>query len=474
MLGALVAATALPAGAQPRDEATAAEPAIPEDEPGEVEPPDDPTETSGAGSGRSDEPPTRREARLIEQYGLGTPAVVHRLTSPGGVTPRYMRAAGGEARPAYLSYPIPGGRLARGFGSGTNGRHKALDIVAEEGTPIRAAERGLVVYADDTIRGYGWMAVILHPGGWVTFYAHCKKLLVRPGQTVERRDVVARVGDSGIARGHHLHFTLFVGGVVTDPYPFFRPPPPTLPHVGPAPHRGHRVRRGDSVASIARRFEVDDAALRAANGIGSDEEVREGWQILIPGQREPRVEDSAPGDRYTVREGDTLSEIARRFGTTTEALADLNRLADGAVIRPGQALRVPGRVGAGEPASGGGRNERPDTGASDVHVVGPGETLARIARRSGVPVEAIVRANRLGSAEAIREGQELVIPRGGTSGASEAPSPSPPARTYTVRAGDSLGRIARRHGCSVQDILDLNPRLRDPDSIRPGDELRVP
>jgi murein DD-endopeptidase MepM/ murein hydrolase activator NlpD len=405
----------------------------------------------------------------VEQLSLGTPAIVHRLTSPGGVTARYLRAAGGAARPSYLSYPIPGGRLARSFGSGTNGRHKAMDIVADEGTAIRAAERGLVVYADNTIRGYGWMAVLLHPGGWVTFYAHQKKLLVHAGQTVERRQVIGRVGDTGIARGFHLHFTLFVQGQVADPYPFIRPPPPNLPYVGPQPHRGHRVRGNDTVASVAETFGVDAAALREANGMGPEDELQAGWQILIPGQLEPRPEEEAPSRRYTVREGDTISEIAQRFGTTSAVLIELNHLADASKIRLGQELRVPGGSPDGEDGT------RPDTRADDIYVVDEGDTLLQIARRHHVSVRQIRQANRLRDEDDIRVGQELIIPTpGGNADFDQGNSDGQRWQMYTVREGDSLHRIARRKHTTVRAILELNPRMHADEALRPGDEVRVP
>jgi murein DD-endopeptidase MepM/ murein hydrolase activator NlpD len=418
-----------------------------------------------AETGRDDDEPSRAEARLVESLGLGTPAIVHRLTAPGGVTARYLRAAGGERRPSFLSYPIPEGRLGRGFGSGTNGRHKALDIIADEGTSIRAAERGLVVYADDTIRGYGWMVVILHPGGWVTFYAHCKKMLVHPGESVERRQVIARVEDTGIARGHHLHFTLFVAGEVTDPYPFFRPPPPNLPVVGPMPHRGHRVRESDTPASVAALFGVEEAALRRANGLGDEEALQAGWQLIVPGQLEsPPAEPTGGGRTYTVREGDTLSQIARRFGTTTVVLLELNRMEQTDVIRAGQVLRVPGGGGDGR-----GGADRPDTGEARLHTVREGENLTRIARRHGVTVADLRRANRLREDDDIRVGQQLAIPGG--DGVARAASGS---RSYTVREGDTLSAIARRTGTTIARIRDLNPGLRDADTLRPGDEIRVP
>jgi LysM repeat protein len=170
-----------------------------------------------------------------------------------------------------------------------------------------------------------------------------------------------------------------------------------------------------------------------------------------------------------VREGDTISEIARRFGTTSAVVIELNHLSDPSSIRVGQELRVPGRGGAGDE-----EGTRPDTRADDIYVVEEGDTLTGIARRQHVSVRAIRQANRLRDEDDIRVGQELIIPSAGEVDADEGRTDGRRWRIYTVREGDSLSRIARRNHTSVDGILDLNPRLRADSPIRPGDEIRVP
>ena len=122
--------------------------------------------------------------------------------------------------------PVDDGRYLRGWGSGAEGYHLAIDIGAPSGTEIHAAERGLVVYAGHGIRGYGNVVVLVHPNGWVTAYAHARQNLVVPGQRVERGEVISRVGMTGYARGPHLHFMLVHEGRHCDPLPALSPRSP--------------------------------------------------------------------------------------------------------------------------------------------------------------------------------------------------------------------------------------------------------
>jgi murein DD-endopeptidase MepM/ murein hydrolase activator NlpD len=106
--------------------------------------------------------------------------------------------------------------MGRGFGS-DNGRHLAIDITAPKGTPVRAAARGLVGYANNTIKGYGKMMLVLHPGGWVSLYAHLGEYKAKPGEWVTRGQIIAATGNTGVSRGPHLHFALFREGRAVDP-----------------------------------------------------------------------------------------------------------------------------------------------------------------------------------------------------------------------------------------------------------------
>jgi murein DD-endopeptidase MepM/ murein hydrolase activator NlpD len=127
------------------------------------------------------------------------------------------------------------GRIVRAFGSEPNGRRcDGLDITAAEGTPVLAAEAGVVAYAGDEIQGYGNMLLIEHAGGFTTVYAHNRTLLVHVGDPVRRGEMVATVGRSGGMADPQLHFQLRAGNRPIDPAPYLMPGATVLASVSPA------------------------------------------------------------------------------------------------------------------------------------------------------------------------------------------------------------------------------------------------
>lgn len=125
--------------------------------------------------------------------------------------------------PGTLLYPLEGGHFLRGWGSGAGGYHLALDLYTPPGSPIRAVERGIVAYAGTGVRGYGRFVIVVHPNGLVSAYAHNRENLVVAGELVARGQVIARLGNTGISRGPHLHFMLIDDGEHCDALPLLRP-----------------------------------------------------------------------------------------------------------------------------------------------------------------------------------------------------------------------------------------------------------
>jgi murein DD-endopeptidase MepM/ murein hydrolase activator NlpD len=129
------------------------------------------------------------------------------------------RACGELARKEDLGFEWPVlGHLTSRFGDERGRRgHDGIDLVADEGTPIRAAEAGRVVYAGDELGDYGKVVIVKHAGRWATVYAHNRKNLVDEGTFVEKGDVIAEVGDTGNASAPHLHFEVRRGNAPRDP-----------------------------------------------------------------------------------------------------------------------------------------------------------------------------------------------------------------------------------------------------------------
>jgi murein DD-endopeptidase MepM/ murein hydrolase activator NlpD len=99
------------------------------------------------------------------------------------------------------------GRLSSSFGMRRGRPHEGVDIAAQKGTPIFAAESGRVIYSG-RMSGYGKVVIVKHAGRYRSVYAHASRLLVRKGEFVERGQKVAEVGSTGRSTGPHLHFEI--------------------------------------------------------------------------------------------------------------------------------------------------------------------------------------------------------------------------------------------------------------------------
>lgn len=116
-----------------------------------------------------------------------------------------------------LKWPLHSVAVTSEFGKRNGEFHEGVDLKAQKGTPIYAAQSGRVLYADSRIRGYGKMVVIQHVKSLATVYAHISKLLVRRGQRVIQGQKIALSGQTGRARGPHLHFETRRGLAAINP-----------------------------------------------------------------------------------------------------------------------------------------------------------------------------------------------------------------------------------------------------------------
>lgn len=146
-----------------------------------------------------------------------TPAEVSDLLAQEEQAAREAREAE-ERRARRLMRPVPGG-VSSPFGPRGRGFHKGVDLAAHFGDGIRAAGSGVVTLAG-WYAGYGRTVIIDHGNGTETLYGHASRLMVTEGQRVERGQVIALVGSSGISTGPHLHFEVVQNGRKVNPSPF--------------------------------------------------------------------------------------------------------------------------------------------------------------------------------------------------------------------------------------------------------------
>lgn len=167
---------------------------------------------------------------------------------------------------------------------------------------------------------------------------------------------------------------------------------------------------------------------------------------------------------HLVRYGDTLWWIARRYGTTPEAIkaANPNKIADINLIYVGDVLLIPGGL--------------PGTGGEGEYIIRYGDTLYRIAWRYGTTVQAILDVNpQIEDANLIYAGRTLVLPAAVTQGSGgNPPQQVSPGGTYIVKQGDGLMSIARQYGTTVDVLLYLNPHIKNKDLIFIGEKITLP
>lgn len=216
----------------------------------------------------------------------------------------------------------------------------------------------------------------------------------------------------------------------------------------------YTVRPGENLWTLSRRFGVSMTAFLAANPQVTDPNIIYAGQILcVPFPPAPR---NCPGFLYTIRSGESLFTIAQRFGLSISFLLQANpQIIDPSIIYPGQVICIP-------------FPSPPGICRGFLYTVVSGDTIARIARRFGVRPGDILRANpQIVNPDIIFPGQTICIP-----------FPPPPdcadGFLYTIQRGDSLFAIARRNNITLDDLLAANPQIVSPDVIFVGQVICIP
>ena len=127
-----------------------------------------------------------------------------------------------EATGALPTFRWPArGKVIAAYGAKTNGKvNDGINLAVPEGTPIKAADDGVVAYAGNELKGYGNLVLIRHANGYVTAYAHASELLVKRGDTIKRGQVIAKSGQTGEVQSPQLHFEIRKGSSPVDPLQF--------------------------------------------------------------------------------------------------------------------------------------------------------------------------------------------------------------------------------------------------------------
>ncbi len=242
----------------------------------------------------------------------------------------------------------------------------------------------------------------------------------------------------------------------------------------------HKVKRGETLSSIASKYGISLSALKDANGFGQKPKLSVGQNLLIPRpglvarastntstpktpQKMASAEKSqtrVQAKNHVVRKGESLDKIAKKYDITVASIKEANNLKSNKIY-PGKSLVIPQR---NTEIAGSGRTYR----------VKNGDSLTKIADMHGVTVADLKQSNRLKS-NTIYPRMVLRIPDedSRTSVRAQVPiKPNSQIQTYKVRRGDTLWDIAQNFQVKVEQIMDWN-NIDNPSGIKSGDEIKI-
>lgn len=216
------------------------------------------------------------------------------------------------------------------FGYRHGRRHQGIDLPYPTGTPVAAAFDGKVRISD-YVGGYGNLVVIRHANGLETFYGHLSKRNVESGDWVSAGDIIGLGGSTGRSTGPHLHFETRYKGAAFDPAWLIDFETGTLRH------RLFKIRSWyfNPNQRYVQNVDDEDEIFR------TDEEDRLMAEEQAKKEAAARAAAEAAAMRYhTVRSGDTLSGIARKYGTSVKEICRLNGIKETTILQVGKRLRV--------------------------------------------------------------------------------------------------------------------------------------
>lgn len=282
----------------------------------------------------------------------------------------------------------------------------------------------------------------------------------------------------------------------------------------------HKVRSGESLYTIARKYRTTVALLRDLNELSPGRKLRIGMRLQVPERGgspkksvkavvavakntapvKEKAEDqekatenteikTADGRFYLVQPGDTLTQIADDYDSTVTELRKMNGLRRGSTLKVGMKLKLPAED-EGIPVAPDSDQVVPSRGPQAVipiaHMVAPGDTLTSIAKKYGVTVDSIKRANNLKKRSTLKVGLRLMIPVSSSSRYGQQKnlqakysahrmlrSKRAVAKFHVVRRGENLHQLAGKYRVTVGEIKDKNKSLKS-SKLFVGTRLLIP
>ena len=208
------------------------------------------------------------------------------------------------------------GTLSSRYGWRGKRPHRGIDIPLKIGDSVHCAFDGIVRVAEGSSRtgGYGNLVVVRHPNGLETYYGHLSQILVTENEVVSAGEVIGLGGSTGRSTGPHLHFETRYMGKAFDPERVVDVPGDSL--------------RCDSLTLYKSYFEVNS---RYSNN-----------NTVAQATSQTKTSSSSTSSNvyYTIRKGDTLGKIAKKYHTTVSKLCKLNHISERTILKIGRKIRV--------------------------------------------------------------------------------------------------------------------------------------
>lgn len=221
--------------------------------------------------------------------------------------------------------PTPSRVVTSNFGARWGRQHKGLDIKVYTGDTIRSAFSGKVRIVNYEARGYGNYIVIRHQNGLETIYGHLSKHLVSQDQEVRAGDPIGLGGNTGRSTGSHLHFETRLCGVALNPAIMFD-------------FRNQDV-IDDYYTFHRSSYERESVAATRLRGVPGKYSAAEAGDDIELATAAPEASYRADVHFHKVRRGETLAAIARKRGTSVDELCKLNHIGTTIRLMPGQILK---------------------------------------------------------------------------------------------------------------------------------------
>jgi LysM repeat protein/soluble lytic murein transglycosylase-like protein len=230
------------------------------------------------------------------------------------------------------------------------------------------------------------------------------------------------------------------------------------------------VKKGDSLKSVAARFDISIDALAKLNDIPAQAKIRAGDSMKVPVQAEQAKGKSKRQaepelTEYTVKRGDSWNSLANKLDITGDELAKLNGMSANRMLQLGETIKLPADANlnrASTQAKADSKDKKRSKTATTSYTIKRGDTLNSIARKFEVDINELAGMNGIPANTLVRVGDSI-----------EVPELAPKTVDYVVRRGDTLARVANKHGVTLAQLAELNEIPTDA-KLQAGDTLSVP